>query len=112
VVAVSAARCGLDRTGSATADHPTGPDIRGVRQSSAHRARSGAGSVVRHLPFIRRFLHEVCPAGAGDLSKVSQEDVTGYIERHARDWSAASGKAMCWSLRAFLRPMQQRIRRN
>ena len=52
---------------------------------------------------IRRFLHEVCPAGDSDLGKISQEDVTRYIERHARDRSAASGKAMCWSLRAFLR---------
>ena len=60
-------------------------------------------SIVRHLPVIRRFLHEVCPGGAGDLSKISQEDVTRYIERHARDWSPKSGRAMCWSLRAFLR---------
>ena len=60
-------------------------------------------SIIRHLPFIRRFLREVCPAGASDLGKISQEDVTRYIERHARDWSAASGKAMCWSLRTFLR---------
>ena len=60
-------------------------------------------SIVSHLPAIRRFLSEVCPAGAGDLGRISQEDVTRYIERHARDWSAESGKAMCWSLRAFLR---------
>ena len=60
-------------------------------------------SIVRHQPFIRRFLHEVCPAGVGDLGRIRQEDVIRYIERHARDWSAESGKAMCWSLRAFLR---------
>jgi site-specific recombinase XerD len=60
-------------------------------------------SIVRHLPVIRRFLREVCPAGASDLGRISQEDVIGYIEHHARDWSAGSGKAMCWSLRAFLR---------
>jgi Phage integrase family len=60
-------------------------------------------SIIRHRPVIRRFLHEVCPAGAGDLGKISQEGVTRYIERHARDWSPASGKGMCWSLRAFLR---------
>jgi site-specific recombinase XerD len=60
-------------------------------------------SIIRHLPIIRRFLREVCPAGASDLGKISQEDVIRYIERHARDWSAVSGKAMCWSLRAFLR---------
>jgi site-specific recombinase XerD len=60
-------------------------------------------SIIRHLPFVRRFLREVCPAGASDLGKIGQEDVTRHIERHARDRSAASGKAMCWSLRAFLR---------
>lgn len=60
-------------------------------------------TIIRHLPIIRRFLRAVCPAGASDLDKISQEDVTRYIERHARDWSPASGKAMCWSLRAFLR---------
>src|SRR5262249_39899395 len=34
--------------------------------------------------------------------KISQKDVTRYIERHARDRSSGSGKAVCWSLRAFL----------
>ena len=65
-------------------------------------------SIVRHQPFIRLFLHEVCPAGVGDLGRISQEEVIRYIERHARDWSAGSGKAMCWSLRAFLRYLHHR----
>jgi site-specific recombinase XerD len=60
-------------------------------------------SIVRHLPFIRQFLREVCPAGQGDLGEIRQESVIAYIERHARDWSPSSGKAMCSSLRAFLR---------
>ena len=60
-------------------------------------------SIVRHLPPIRRFLHEVCPVGDGDLGKISQEDVIRYIERHAQDWSPATGKGMCSSLRIFLR---------
>lgn len=60
-------------------------------------------SIIRHLPVIRRFLREVCPTGTNDLGKIRQEDVIRYVERHARDGSAASGKAMCWSLRAFLR---------
>jgi hypothetical protein len=50
----------------------------------------------------------MCPAGVGDLGRISQEDVIRYIERHARDWSAESGKAMCWSLRAFLRYLHHR----
>ena len=65
-------------------------------------------SIVRHQPFIRRFLHEVCPAGVADLGRIRQEDVIRYIELHARDWSAESGKAMCWSLRAFLRYLHHR----
>jgi site-specific recombinase XerD len=60
-------------------------------------------SIVHHLPFIRLFLREVCPGGASDLCRISQADVTRYIERHARDQSAASGKSMCWALRSFLR---------
>ena len=65
-------------------------------------------SIISHLPAIRRFLSEVCSAGAGDLGRISQEDVTRYVERHARDGSPKSGKAMCWSLRAFLRYLHHR----
>ncbi len=65
-------------------------------------------SILRHRPIVRRFLREVCPAGAGNLDNIGQEDVIGYVERHARDASAASGKAMCWSLRAFLRYLYRR----
>src|SRR5215469_8684883 len=65
-------------------------------------------SIVRHLPIIRRFLHEVCSRGAAALCKISQEDVIRYIERHAQDWSPGTGKAMCWSLRAFLRYLHHR----
>ena len=39
---------------------------------------------------------------------IRQEAVIRYIERHARDWSAGTGKAMCWSLRAFLRYLHHR----
>ncbi len=60
-------------------------------------------SIVNHLPVIRLFLREVCPGGAGDLGRISRESVTRYVERHAGDWSAGTGKAMCWALRAFLR---------
>ena len=60
-------------------------------------------TIIGHLPTIRRFLHEVCPAGRKDLRKISPADVLRYVEHHARDGSPKSGKAMCWSLRAFLR---------
>jgi site-specific recombinase XerD len=60
-------------------------------------------SIIRHLPIIRQFLREVCPAGDDDLGKFKQDDVIRYVERHAQDWSPKTGKVMCWSLRAFLR---------
>jgi site-specific recombinase XerD len=60
-------------------------------------------SIARHLPVLRPFLCEVCPAGAKDLSNIDHADVARYVERHARDGSPNSGKVMCWSLRAFLR---------
>jgi Phage integrase family len=60
-------------------------------------------SIIRCLPTIRRFVCEVCPAGANALGRIKDADVVRYVERHARDGSAMSGKAMCWSLRAFLR---------
>ena len=62
-----------------------------------------AKTIVHHLPAIRRFLCEVCPAGTSDLGKLTPEEVIRYIERHAQDWSPKSAKGMCWSLRAFLR---------
>jgi integrase len=65
-------------------------------------------SIVRHLPTVRRFLHEVCPTGDDELGKIGQEDVIRYIERHARNWSPLTGKAMCWSLRAFFRYLHHR----
>jgi site-specific recombinase XerD len=65
-------------------------------------------SIAGQSAIIRRFLHEVCPTGADDLGKIRQESVIGYIERHARDGSPSAGKAMCWSLRAFLRYLHHR----
>jgi site-specific recombinase XerD len=65
-------------------------------------------SIARHLPIIRQFLREVCPAGEADLCKIGQENVIRYIERHARDWSPSTGKVMCTSLRGFLRYLYYR----
>jgi site-specific recombinase XerD len=62
-----------------------------------------AKTIVHHLPAIRRFLFEVCPGDTSDLGEITQEQVIRYIERHTQDWSPSSSKAMCWSLRAFLK---------
>ena len=62
-----------------------------------------AKTIARHLPAIRRFLFEVCPAAASDLGTIKHDEVIRYVECHAQDWSPTSAKLMCWSLRAFLR---------
>lgn len=67
--------------------------------------RSTIGS---QTPHIRRFLGEIDPLGTGDFAALSPEIVIGFIERHALDSSADSGKTMCWSLRAFLRYLHLR----
>jgi site-specific recombinase XerD len=60
-------------------------------------------SIIRYLPIIRRFLCEMCPAGAEDLGRIDHAGVVRYVERHAHDGGPGSGKRMCSSLRAFLR---------
>ncbi len=56
-----------------------------------------------HKLLSLRFLREVCPAGADGFAALTPQIVIGYVERHALDGSADSGKAMCGVVRAFLR---------
>lgn len=68
------------------------------------RERGLAASTVEHHKLLaHRFLQEVCPAGADGFAALTPEMVIGYVERHAFDGSADSGKAMCGVVRAFLR---------
>jgi site-specific recombinase XerD len=62
-----------------------------------------ASTVESHKLLSHRFLREVCPAGADGFVALTPEIVIGYVERHALDGSADSGKAMCGVVRAFLR---------
>jgi len=56
-----------------------------------------------HKLLSHRFLRQVCPAGADGFAALTPEIVIGYVERHALDGSADSGKAICVVVRAFLR---------
>ena len=57
----------------------TAPPHDEIFEAFSHYLRKERGlapqSIVRHLPFIRLFLREVCPAGASDLGRICQEDV-------------------------------------
>src|SRR5690606_20889207 len=59
-----------------------------------------ASTVESHKLLSHRFLLEVCPAGADGFAALTPETVIGYVERHALDGSADSGKAMCGVVRA------------
>jgi site-specific recombinase XerD len=63
-------------------------------------------SIIRHLPPLRLFLSERCQAGRSSVAKLSSKDIAGFIVRHARDQSPASGRSMCWTIRAFMRYLQ------
>ncbi len=62
----------------------------------------------RYKRLARRFLQEIFPAGACDFGMLNAEIVIGYVERHARDGAAETGKDMCSNLRAFLRYLHLR----
>nr|WP_246689308.1 tyrosine-type recombinase/integrase [Mesorhizobium sp. M8A.F.Ca.ET.207.01.1.1] len=47
-----------------------------------------ASTVESHKLLSRRFLQEVCPAGADGFAALTPEIVIGYVERHALDGSA------------------------
>ena len=86
---------------------PMNTPLQQIFAEFGHYLRSERGltakTIAHHQPAIRRFLFEVCPAGASDLGKLKQDEVIRYVECHAQDWSPKSAKLMCWSLRAFLR---------
>lgn len=68
-----------------------------------HERGLAASTVQSHKLLSHRFLREVCPAGAEGFAALTPAIVIGYVERHALDGSADSGKAMCGVVRAFLR---------
>lgn len=62
----------------------------------------------RHALLARRFLQEIYPTGSCEFASLNPKLIIGYVERHALDGAADSGKAMCCSLRAFLRYLHLR----
>jgi hypothetical protein len=60
------------------------------------------GTIVGHLPAVRLFLQEMGIERTGDLARLDQAAVIGFIERHALDHSPATAKKTCCALRAFL----------
>src|SRR3546814_6933184 len=59
-----------------------------------------------YIKFTRPFLRDMAIGGPADFSRLTTADVLGYVERRARDASAATAVAMCSRLRSFLRYLQ------
>jgi site-specific recombinase XerD len=65
-------------------------------------------SIIRHVPVLRRFLEETSGNGARKFAKLTGAAIIGFVEHHARDYSPDAAKAMCSTLRTFLRYLQFR----
>ncbi|GAY24331.1 tyrosine-type recombinase/integrase [Sphingobium fuliginis] len=71
-----------------------------------HRHGLSARSCAAYIKFTRPFLRDMSIAGPDDFAGLTTADVLGYVERRARDASAATAVAMCSRLRSFLRYLQ------
>lgn len=71
-----------------------------------HRHGLNARSCAAYVKFTRPFLRNMSITGPGDCARLTTTDILGYVERRARDGSAATAVAMCSRLRSFLRYLQ------
>ena len=73
------------------------------RSYLGHRHGLSARSCAAYIKFTRPFLRDMSISGPNDFARLTTADVLGYVERRARDASAATAVAMCSRLRSFLR---------
>lgn len=88
------------------ASHPPSPadQILGrFRAYLDHRHGLSARSCTAYIKFTRPFLRDMSITEPDDFARLTTADVLGYVERRARDASAATAVAMCSRLRSFLR---------
>lgn len=76
--------------------------LESFREYLGRRRGLSPTSSENYVWFIRRFLHDLSITLTADLARLSQDDVVGYVERHASDGSATTAKLMCSRLRSFL----------
>lgn len=85
---------------------PTDQILERFRAYLDHRHGISPRSCEAYVRFTRPFLRDMSITRPGDLARLTPTDVLGYVERHARDASAATAVAMCSRLRSFLRYLQ------
>lgn len=85
---------------------PTDQILECFRAFLDHRHGLSARSCAAYIKFTRPFLRDMSIAGPDDFAPLTAADVLGYVERRARNASAATAVAMCSRLRSFLRYLQ------
>lgn len=85
---------------------PTDQILERFRAYLDRRHGISSRSCEAYVRFTRPFLRDMSITRPGDLARLTPTDVLGYVERHARDASAATAVAMCSRLRSFLRYLQ------
>lgn len=85
---------------------PTDQILERYRAYLDHRHGLNPRSCGAYVRFTRPFLRDMSITRPGHFARLTPTDVLGYVERHARDASAATAVAMCSRLRSFLRYLQ------
>lgn len=85
---------------------PTDQMLERFRAYLDHQHGLSPRSCTAYVRFTRPFLHDMSITQPSDFAELAPTDVLGYVERHARDASAATAVAMCSRLRSFLRYLQ------
>ena len=78
-----------------------------TRYLSQERGLS-ARTLANYLPFVHQLLAERFGNGPIEFAKLRATDITGFVQRHARDHSPARNGPMVAALRAFLRHLRHR----
>jgi site-specific recombinase XerD len=67
-----------------------------------------ARTLENYLPFVHQLLAERFGNGPIEFAKLRATDITGFVQRHARDHSPGRNGPMVAALRAFLRHLRHR----
>ena len=67
-----------------------------------------ARTLANYLPFVLQLLAERFGNGPIEFAKLRATDITGFVQRHARDHSPGRNGPMVAALRAFLRHLRHR----
>src|SRR5215469_4166818 len=81
---------------------------KGFKNYLAQERGLSARTLANYLPFVHQLLAERFGNGPIEFAKLRATDITGFVQRHARDHSPGRNGPMVAALRAFLRHLRHR----